>query len=102
LVERVSVSTKRVVGLVPIGGAQVIDTDTIEGPSFRPAIGRPEVTENHDPTASDPDCIEFKKPAPLFEIEIDVEEVDITDPKAMVDEGAGVDEYTEAAEHVSV
>ena len=38
----------------------------------------------------------------MFEIEIDIEEVDVTDPKAMVDEGAGVDEYTEAAEHVSV
>jgi len=38
----------------------------------------------------------------LFEIEIDIEEVDATDPKVMVDDGAGVDEYTEAAEHVSV
>ena len=38
----------------------------------------------------------------MFEIEITIEEVDATDPKAMVDDGAGVDEYTEAAEHVSV
>ena len=38
----------------------------------------------------------------MFEIEITIEEVDATDPKAMVDDGAGVDEYTGAAEHFKV
>jgi len=86
----------------PIGGKHLTTTTAAGAASLRLEIGRPEVTENHDPTASDPDWATRKNPTPLLEIEIDIEEVDVTDPKAMVDDGAGVDEYTEAAEHVSV
>ena len=85
-----------------MGGRHVIDTEAIGEPSSRSVIGRPDESENHDPTARDPDGSTRKNPTPLLEIEIDIEVVEVTVPYEMVDPGAGVDEYTGAAEHVSV
>jgi len=92
LVERVSVSTKRVVGLVPIGGAQVIDTTRAGAPLWKPKIGVPDETENHDPAVNNGDCEALNAPTPLFRIEIVCDPVVATEPKAMVDDGTGVDE----------
>ena len=77
-------------------------TDTSAGePCMRPERGSPELIENQDPTANDPDCEALNAPTPLFRIEIDFNAVDVTHPKAIVEEGAGVGMNTGAAEHVS-
>jgi len=52
LVRSTSVSTLGVAGVEPIGGEQRIDTMAGGAPSMRPLSGRPDETENHDPTAN--------------------------------------------------
>ena len=100
LVERVRVSVYGMAEFEPFGGAHLTDTSAGE-PCMRPERGSPELIENQDPTANDPDCEALRVPTPLFRIEIDFNAVDVTHPKAIVEEGAGVGMNTGAAEHVS-
>ena len=70
---------------------------------MRLEIGRvPGEIENHDPIESDPDCMTLSDPAPLFEIEIVLFDVDDTDPNEIVDDGVGTDSNNDATVHLSV
>ena len=79
----------------------MIDTTRAGAPLWKPKIGVPDETENHDPAVNNGDCEALNAPTPLFRIEIDFNAVDVTHPKAIVEEGAGVGMNTGAAEHVS-